>query len=153
MMLLSRRVISNGLHVGIHISLMNDDQIHWFSIINSLMIVLFLSGMVAMIMMRTLYRDIANYNQLDAQEEAQEETGWKACSWRRLQGSRIFRITLCICRDRCTASGNDTCHYDICISRVLITIQPWWPYDCHGSFMGIHGPVWWLFICTIIQNV
>ncbi|KAI3443636.1 hypothetical protein Pfo_000301 [Paulownia fortunei] len=56
--------------------LMNDDQIHWFSIINSLMIVLFLSGMVAMIMMRTLYRDIANYNQLD-QDEVQEETGWK----------------------------------------------------------------------------
>ncbi|CAA6666154.1 unnamed protein product [Spirodela intermedia] len=57
--------------------LMNDDQIHWFSIINSLMIVLFLSGMVAMIMMRTLYKDIANYNQLETQEEAQEETGWK----------------------------------------------------------------------------
>ncbi|MFS7974458.1 putative nonaspanin (TM9SF) [Helianthus anomalus] len=57
--------------------LMNDDQIHWFSIINSLMIVLFLSGMVAMIMMRTLYRDIANYNQLDSQDDAQEETGWK----------------------------------------------------------------------------
>ncbi|KAH9625509.1 hypothetical protein KSS87_012110, partial [Heliosperma pusillum] len=57
--------------------LMNDDQIHWFSIINSLMIVLFLSGMVAMIMMRTLYRDISNYNQLDTQDEAQEETGWK----------------------------------------------------------------------------
>ncbi|XP_042452172.1 transmembrane 9 superfamily member 7-like [Zingiber officinale] len=57
--------------------LMNDDQIHWFSIINSLMIVLFLSGMVAMIMLRTLYRDIANYNQLESQDEAQEETGWK----------------------------------------------------------------------------
>ncbi|KAL9242014.1 hypothetical protein vseg_016061 [Gypsophila vaccaria] len=57
--------------------MMNDDQIHWFSIINSLMIVLFLSGMVAMIMMRTLYRDIANYNQLETQDEAQEETGWK----------------------------------------------------------------------------
>ncbi|KAJ0263992.1 Transmembrane 9 superfamily member 7 [Hirschfeldia incana] len=57
--------------------LMNDDQIHWFSIINSLMIVLFLSGMVAMIMMRTLYRDISNYNQLETQDEAQEETGWK----------------------------------------------------------------------------
>ena len=34
-----------------------DEQIHWFSIVNSLMIVLFLSGMVAMIMMRTLHRD------------------------------------------------------------------------------------------------
>ncbi|XP_057419721.1 transmembrane 9 superfamily member 10-like [Lotus japonicus] len=54
-----------------------DDQIHWFSIVNSLMIVLFLSGMVAMIMLRTLYRDISQYNQLETQEEAQEETGWK----------------------------------------------------------------------------
>jgi transmembrane 9 superfamily protein 2/4 len=53
-----------------------DDKIHWFSIINSLMIVLFLTGMVAMIMMRTLYRDIARYNDESA-EEAQEETGWK----------------------------------------------------------------------------
>ncbi|XP_030456405.1 transmembrane 9 superfamily member 8-like [Syzygium oleosum] len=57
--------------------LMPDDQIHWFSIVNSLMIVLFLSGMVAMIMLRTLYRDISKYNQLETQEEAQEETGWK----------------------------------------------------------------------------
>lgn len=57
--------------------LMMDDQIHWFSIINSLMIVLFLTGMVAMIMMRTLHRDISKYNQLETVEEAQEETGWK----------------------------------------------------------------------------
>uniref|UniRef100_A0A0D3GYA5 Transmembrane 9 superfamily member n=1 Tax=Oryza barthii TaxID=65489 RepID=A0A0D3GYA5_9ORYZ len=57
--------------------LMTDDQIHWFSIVNSLMIILFLSGMVAMIMLRTLYRDISKYNQLGNQEEAQEETGWK----------------------------------------------------------------------------
>ncbi|CAK9175733.1 unnamed protein product [Ilex paraguariensis] len=57
--------------------LMSDDQIHWFSIVNSLMIVLFLSGMVAMIMLRTLFRDISKYNELETQEEAQEETGWK----------------------------------------------------------------------------
>ena len=57
--------------------LMTDDQIHWFSIINSVMIVLFLSGMVAMIMLRTLRRDISKYNQLETAEEAAEETGWK----------------------------------------------------------------------------
>mmetsp|Transcript_33876 Transcript_33876/g.46916 ORF Transcript_33876/g.46916 Transcript_33876/m.46916 type:complete len:644 (-) Transcript_33876:53-1984(-) len=57
--------------------LMMDDQIHWFSIVNSLMIVLFLSGMVAMIMLRTLHRDISKYNQLETADEAQEETGWK----------------------------------------------------------------------------
>jgi len=57
--------------------LMIDDQIHWFSIINSVMIVLFLTGMVAMIIVRTLHRDITKYNQLESGEDAQEETGWK----------------------------------------------------------------------------
>uniref|UniRef100_A0A0E0I9K1 Transmembrane 9 superfamily member n=1 Tax=Oryza nivara TaxID=4536 RepID=A0A0E0I9K1_ORYNI len=72
------RVISSGHLAGWDTYLlMTDDQIHWFSIVNSLMIILFLSGMVAMIMLRTLYRDISKYNQLGTQEEAQEETGWK----------------------------------------------------------------------------
>eukprot|EP00013_Stygamoeba_regulata_P029610 CAMPEP_0177648596 /NCGR_PEP_ID=MMETSP0447-20121125/10911_1 /TAXON_ID=0 /ORGANISM="Stygamoeba regulata, Strain BSH-02190019" /LENGTH=619 /DNA_ID=CAMNT_0019151245 /DNA_START=54 /DNA_END=1913 /DNA_ORIENTATION=+ len=57
--------------------LMLDDQIHWFSIINSMMIVLFLTGMVAMIMMRTLNADLRRYREMEDQEEAQEETGWK----------------------------------------------------------------------------
>ena len=35
-----------------------DDEIHYFSIVNSLMIVLFLTGVVAMIMLRTLRKDI-----------------------------------------------------------------------------------------------
>uniref|UniRef100_A0A3Q1B247 Transmembrane 9 superfamily member n=1 Tax=Amphiprion ocellaris TaxID=80972 RepID=A0A3Q1B247_AMPOC len=57
-------------------------NIQWFSIMNSLVIVLFLSGMVAMIMLRTLHKDIARYNQMDSvypvfQEDAQEEFGWK----------------------------------------------------------------------------
>ncbi|KAH8400452.1 hypothetical protein KR222_000007 [Zaprionus bogoriensis] len=52
-------------------------NIQWFSILNSLVIVLFLSGMVAMIMLRTLHKDIARYNQMDSGEDAQEEFGWK----------------------------------------------------------------------------
>jgi transmembrane 9 superfamily member 2/4 len=56
---------------------MVDTQIHWFSIINSLMIVLFLTGMVAMIMMRTLHADVRKYREMESQEELQEETGWK----------------------------------------------------------------------------
>jgi transmembrane 9 superfamily protein 2/4 len=54
-----------------------DDEIHVFSIINSLMIVLFLSAVVAMIMMRTLHKDISYYNEMQTLEEAQEESGWK----------------------------------------------------------------------------
>ncbi len=56
---------------------MADGSIHWFSVVNSLMIVLFLSGMVAMIMVRTLRRDISAYNELESAEEAAEESGWK----------------------------------------------------------------------------
>ena len=56
---------------------MGDDQIHWFSILNSLAIVLLLTGIVAMIMMRTLRRDLNRYNSIEEKEELQEESGWK----------------------------------------------------------------------------
>jgi len=58
---------------------MQNSQIHWFSIVNSFMIVLFLSGMVAMIMMRALHKDFRRYNADDPEaiEVQQEETGWK----------------------------------------------------------------------------
>lgn len=56
---------------------MPNTNIQWFSILNSLVIVLFLSGMVAMILLRTLHKDIARYNQIDNGEDAQEEFGWK----------------------------------------------------------------------------
>uniref|UniRef100_H2ZB08 Transmembrane 9 superfamily member n=1 Tax=Ciona savignyi TaxID=51511 RepID=H2ZB08_CIOSA len=52
-------------------------NIQWFSIMNSLVIVLFLSGMVAMVMIRSLHKDIARYNDMESVEEAQEEFGWK----------------------------------------------------------------------------
>uniref|UniRef100_A0A7S4BHJ0 Transmembrane 9 superfamily member n=1 Tax=Chrysotila carterae TaxID=13221 RepID=A0A7S4BHJ0_CHRCT len=56
---------------------MGDDQVHWFSILNSLVIVLLLSGIVAMIMVRTLRRDLQEYNSIEEKEELLEESGWK----------------------------------------------------------------------------
>src|SRR6218665_761527 len=47
------------------------------SILNAAVIVLFLTGMVAMILLRTLHKDIARYNQVDCEDDAQEELGWK----------------------------------------------------------------------------
>jgi len=52
-------------------------NIQWFSIMNSLVIVIFLSGMVAMVTVRSLRKDIARYNAAENSEEAQEEFGWK----------------------------------------------------------------------------
>lgn len=56
---------------------MADVQIHWFSIINSVVVVFFLSGIITMIIIRTLRRDIARYNTDEDLEESIEETGWK----------------------------------------------------------------------------
>jgi len=52
-------------------------DIHWFSILNSVLIVVFLTGMIATILMRMLHRDLRKYSeQLESREDA-EETGWK----------------------------------------------------------------------------
>ena len=40
-------------------------QIHWFSIFNCFMMVIFLTGLVAMILMRTLRADYARYTARD----------------------------------------------------------------------------------------
>lgn len=70
-----------------------DGQIHWFSIINSLMIVLFLTGMVAMIMIRTLHADLSRYNASDPEDA--EDRGWKKVHedvFRRPPHSMIFSV-------------------------------------------------------------
>ncbi len=54
-----------------------NDDIHYSSIVTSLMIVLVMSGAITTIMIRTLRKDIAGYNELQTIEEAQNETGWK----------------------------------------------------------------------------
>eukprot|EP00928_Gymnodinium_smaydae_P001105 TRINITY_DN10402_c0_g2_i1.p1 TRINITY_DN10402_c0_g2~~TRINITY_DN10402_c0_g2_i1.p1 ORF type:complete len:619 (+),score=137.73 TRINITY_DN10402_c0_g2_i1:60-1916(+) len=60
-----------------YLTMTSGGQVHWFGILNSMLVVVFLSGMVALIMLRTLYRDIAKYNEIATEEEAKEETGWK----------------------------------------------------------------------------
>ena len=49
--------LSLSLALSLSRSLALSLQVHWFSILNSFMIVLFLSGLIAMIMIRTLRRD------------------------------------------------------------------------------------------------
>ncbi|RMZ87344.1 hypothetical protein DV736_g5429, partial [Chaetothyriales sp. CBS 134916] len=67
-----------------------DPKIHWFSLINSTIFVVFLIAMVATILYRALRRDIARYNKLDNinlddltgtgvadGDDVQEDSGWK----------------------------------------------------------------------------
>jgi len=76
---------------------MTGGQIHWFAILNSILILLFLSGMVAMIMLRTLHRDITQYNEVATEEEVKEETGWKLVHgdvFRRPQQSTLLAVSV-----------------------------------------------------------
>jgi len=52
-------------------------EIHWFSIINSCVTVLLLTGFLATILMRVLKNDFIKYARDDETGEEQEETGWK----------------------------------------------------------------------------
>ena len=57
-------------------------QVHWYSITNSILVVLFLSLLVISVLVRNLRRDIAAYNDLailadEEQNEEMDETGWK----------------------------------------------------------------------------
>lgn len=66
---------------------LNDDhlipaQVHWYSITNSILVVLFLSLLVISILVRNLRRDIAAYNALasladEEKDEEIDEKGWK----------------------------------------------------------------------------
>ena len=41
-------------------------NIQWFSLLNSVVITIFLSAMVAMVLLRSLHRDIMRYNQAES---------------------------------------------------------------------------------------
>ncbi|KAJ3282036.1 Transmembrane 9 super member 3 [Borealophlyctis nickersoniae] len=58
-----------------------EHKIHWFSIFNSFMIVVFLIGLVGVILLRTLRRDYARYDKedgmMDLDRDLGDEFGWK----------------------------------------------------------------------------
>lgn len=50
-------------------------QIHWFSIFNSFMMVIFLVGLVSMILMRTLRKDYARYSKEEEMDDMVSAVG------------------------------------------------------------------------------
>merc|ERR1711871_1292870 len=56
---------------------MGQDDIHWFSILNSVVMLVLLSFIVATILVRTLRRDLNYYDSPQDKEAIQEESGWK----------------------------------------------------------------------------
>lgn len=75
------------------------DRVHWFSIINSLLIVVFLTGVIAMIMVRTLHKDINAYNKVPTDEEKadeKEESGWKLVHADVFRAPTTLPMMLCV---------------------------------------------------------
>uniref|UniRef100_A0A0K0D1H6 Transmembrane 9 superfamily member n=1 Tax=Angiostrongylus cantonensis TaxID=6313 RepID=A0A0K0D1H6_ANGCA len=52
-------------------------DIHWFSILNSIVVVFSLSGFLSVSIVRAVRRDIAHYNKDEVEDDTLEETGWK----------------------------------------------------------------------------
>eukprot|EP00529_Nitzschia_sp_RCC80_P017022 CAMPEP_0113459044 /NCGR_PEP_ID=MMETSP0014_2-20120614/10241_1 /TAXON_ID=2857 /ORGANISM="Nitzschia sp." /LENGTH=652 /DNA_ID=CAMNT_0000350599 /DNA_START=23 /DNA_END=1981 /DNA_ORIENTATION=- /assembly_acc=CAM_ASM_000159 len=72
--------------------------IHWFSVFNSFMMVLFLMGLVALILLRTLKKDYARYGLVHDMEEGEDEDEKEAmlhdkvedAGWKQVHGD-VFR--------------------------------------------------------------
>jgi len=61
---------------------MEGSQVHWFSILNSFMVVCFLSGIIFVIMLKTVRRDLTQYEEIiqETPEDTREDSGWKLVS-------------------------------------------------------------------------
>jgi len=64
-------------------------RIHWFSIFNSFMMVIFLVGLVTMILMRTLRKDYARYSKEDDLDDMERDLG-DEYGWKQVHGD-VFR--------------------------------------------------------------
>jgi len=73
-----------------------DNEIHYFAIVNSLMIGLMLTGVVAVIMIRALKTDIQRYNDL-GDDVMVEESGWKLVHGDIFRPPTKGRILLSVC--------------------------------------------------------
>jgi len=64
-------------------------RIHWFSIFNSFMMVIFLVGLVTMILMRTLRKDYARYSKEEEMDDMERDLG-DEYGWKQVHGD-VFR--------------------------------------------------------------
>lgn len=77
-------------------------QVHWYSITNSILVVLFLSLLVISMLVRNLRRDIAAYNALAAladeeKDEDADESGWKLVHADVFRPPDNYPMLYCVC--------------------------------------------------------
>lgn len=120
-----------------------EHKVHWFSIVNSFMLCLFLCAVVGIILMKTLKRDFTRYAATDADElesmDTGDESGWKQVSgdvFRRPEHLAIFTVAY--------ANG---VHLACTVVIVLI-------FACMNSYYASRGATATSFVisylCTVI---
>jgi len=77
-------------------------KVHWYSITNSILVVIFLSLLVVSMLVRNLRRDIAAYNALSAladeeQDEEEDESGWKLIHADVFRPPQNHPMLFCVC--------------------------------------------------------
>jgi transmembrane 9 superfamily protein 2/4 len=118
-----------------------DPKIHWFSLVNSLVIAGFLIFMVAMVLYRTVTKDISRYNAVDLAEDVQEDYGWK------LVHGEVFRMpsrpmTLSV------FVGNGAHLVIMCAVTLLFALFGFLSPSNRGSLATVLLICWTLFGCV-----
>lgn len=118
-----------------------DPRIHWFSLINSLVIVGFLLFMVSMVLIRTVSKDIHRYNAIDLAEDVQEDYGWK------LVHGEVFRsperpMLLSV------ATGTGAHLICMCIVTLIFALFGFLSPSSRGSLTTVLLICWTLFACA-----
>jgi len=117
-----------------------DPKIHWFSLINSLVIVGFLTFMVAMILYRTVTKDISRYNAIDLSEEVQEDYGWKLVHGEVFRmPSRPMLLSVCV--------GNGAHLVIMCCVTLLFALFGFLSPSNRGSLATVLLICWTFFGC------
>jgi len=121
-----------------------EHKVHWFSIVNSFMLCLFLCAVVAIILMKTLKRDFTRYSaseaeELESMDGVGDESGWKQVNgdvFRRPDHLAIFTVVY--------ASG---CHLACTVFIVLIFAICNSYYASRGATAGSFVIA---YLCTVI---
>ncbi|KAF9429009.1 hypothetical protein BGZ94_000134 [Podila epigama] len=94
-----------------------DDSVHWYSIVNSVVVMLFLTGMVAIIFLKTLNKDIGT---LYSSEEEMRDDQDDNASWKLVHGD-VFR-TPSYSSLLCPILGSGIQVLVMCVSTIIFAL-------------------------------
>lgn len=114
-----------------------EHKIHWFSIFNSFMMVMFLTGLVSIILMRTLRKDYARYAKTkeddmeSLEQDLSEESGWKLVHGDVFRPPRFLSLLAA-----CVGTGIQLALLSLCVISLTIA----------GNFFEERGTILTAFI-------